>query len=187
MAAQHASTPGTPIFEPLEPREALRGWLRHAHKGRDRHDEAARRYDQYRYWLGVPAVIFSAVVGTAVFASLGTTVDTLVKIIVGLISVTAAVLSSLQTFFNFADLAERHRAAGVRYKNIIRELEQAFTESPEWLREKADWMSDLRRRLDELELEAPVVPKAIYDRIEQRYKSVTFVHSAEQLTQPQPH
>lgn len=187
MAAQHPAIPGMPIFEPQEPKEALRGWLRHAHKGRDRHDEAARRYDQYRYWLGVPAAVFSAIVGTSVFASLGTTVDTSIKIIVGLISISAAILSSLQTFFNFNDLAERHRAAGVKYKNIIRELEQAFAEQPESRQDKAEWMSDLRRRLDELELSAPVVPKAIYDRIEQRYSNVTFVHDADQLTRPQPH
>jgi hypothetical protein len=187
MAAQQAGTPGKRVFEPGSREELLRGWLLHAHKGRDRHDEAARRYDRYRYWLGVPAIVFSAVVGTSVFASLGATIDASVKIIVGLISVTAAILSSLQTFFNFADLAERHRAAGVQYKNIIRELEQALAEPPESLQERTDWMSDLRRRLDELELGAPVVPKAIYDRIEQRYESVTFVPEAAQLTRPQPH
>lgn len=176
-----------PICEPQERAEVSRGWLRHAHKGRDRHDEAVRHYDQERYWLGVPAVVFSAIIGTAVFASLGTTVDTAGKIIVGLISLTAASLSSLQTFFNFADLAERHRAAGVQYKNIIHELEQTFAESPEWLQEKAGWLSDLRRRPDELELGALVVPKAIHDRIKQRCQHVTVVHEATQLIRPQPH
>ena len=188
MAGQHPATLCRPIFEPLRSKEALRGWLLHAHKGRDRHDEAARRYDRYRYWLGVPAAVFSAVVGTSVFASLGTTVDERLKIIVGLISISAAILSSLQTFFNFNDLAERHRTAGVQYKNIIRELEQAFAEQPESLQDKQDeWVSDLRRRLDELELSAPVVSKGIYDRIEQRYRNVRFVHEAEQLTRWQPH
>jgi hypothetical protein len=75
----------------------------------------------------------------------------------------------------------------VQYKNFIRELEQAFARPSEALQDKEAWISDLRRHLDELELGAPVVPKAIYDRIEQRYQSVTFVHKADQLTRAQPH
>jgi len=58
------------IFEPDNPNELLRGWLLHAHKGRDRHDLAARRCDRQRYLLGIPATIFSAIVGTSTFAAL---------------------------------------------------------------------------------------------------------------------
>jgi hypothetical protein len=82
------------LFEPSNREELLRGWLLHAHKGRDRHDLAARRNDTYRYWLGVPAIILSAIVGTTVFASLETQVDTSLKIVLGLISITSAVLAS---------------------------------------------------------------------------------------------
>ena len=35
--------PAKPLFEPADTEELLRGWLLHAHKSRDRHDEAARR------------------------------------------------------------------------------------------------------------------------------------------------
>ena len=87
------------LFEPANREELLRGWLLHAHKGRDRHDLAARRNDTLRYWLGVPTVILSAVVGTSVFASLGAQVDTSLKIVIGLVSITSAVLASLQNSF----------------------------------------------------------------------------------------
>ena len=36
------------LFEPANREELLRGWLLHAHKGRGRHDFAARRNDTYR-------------------------------------------------------------------------------------------------------------------------------------------
>jgi hypothetical protein len=159
---------------PANREELLRNWLKHVHKGRDRHDLAARRNDAYRYWLGVPAIILSTVVGTSVFASLNTQVDTRLKIVLGLISITAAVLASLQTFYDFAARAERHRVAGVKYKTIIRELEEVLTPLDQSA-DKAEYLNDLRKRLDDMELEAPVVPAGVYRHVEDRYD--TLVHA----------
>jgi hypothetical protein len=163
------------LFEPANREELLRGWLLHAHKGRDRHDLAARRKDTYRYWLGVPTIVFATVVGTSVFASLESQVDTNFKIGLGFVSIASAVLASLQTFYDFATHAESHRVAGVKYKTIIRELEQLLTGPAKQLPEKADFFNDLRKRLDDLELEAPVVPEAIYRRVEDRYEHVVIL------------
>lgn len=169
------------LFEPANHEELLRGWLLHAHKGRDRHDLAARRNDTYHYWLGVPTIIFAATVGTSVFMSLEGQVDAALKIGLGLVSILSAVLASLQTFYNFSSHAERHRSAGVKYKAIIRELEQVLTQPAKQLPEKKDFLDDLRLRLDDLELEAPVVPEGIYRRIEERYANVVFAEKVASL------
>lgn len=169
------------LFEPANREELLRGWLLHAHKGRDRHDLAARRNDTSRYWLGVPAIVLSAVVGTSVFASLNTQVDTALKIVVGLISILSAVFASLQTFYNFASRAESHRIAGVKYKIVIRELEQVLTQQLEQLSDKTEYLDDLRKRLDDLELEAPVIPEGIYKTVEDRYAIVIFADKVASL------
>ena len=181
MNLESAKVQPKKLFEPSNREELLRGWLLHAHKGRDRHDLAARRNDTYRYWLGVPAVILSAIVGTSVFASLGTQVDASLKIVVGLVSIISAVLASLQTFYNFASGAESHRVAGVKYKIIIRELEQVLTQPLEQLPDKPHYLNDLRKRLDDLELEAPVVPEAIYHHVEERYASMVFAETVASL------
>lgn len=165
------------LFEFANREELLRGWLLHAHKGRDRHDLAARRNDTYRYWLGVPAVILATVVGTSVFASLEKTVDANFKIALGLASILSAVLASLQTFFDFGIRAESHRLAGAKHKAIIRELEQELTQPLKQLPEKDDFYDDLRTRLDALEAEAPVVPDGIYRHVDDLYASVVFLDS----------
>ena len=169
------------VFQPANPEELLRGWLLHAHKGRDRHDLAARQNDTYRYWLGVPAITFATIVGTSVFATLENQVDLWIKIAMGLISITSAVLASLQTFFNHASQSEVHRVTGVKYKIIIRELEQILTQPAKQLQENSDFLNDLRKRLDELELDAPVVPDSIYKRIQDRYDNVVFEDKADEL------
>lgn len=182
MAAIRARTHAKRIFKPQTREELVRGWLLHAHKGRDRHEEAARRCDMYRYWLGAPAVALSAVVGTSIFTSLGQAqVDPTLHISIGLVSLAAAVLASLQTFYNFADRAERHRLAGTKYKAIIREIEQELTTPTELETNRAAWLDDLRKRLDALEEDAPVVPPRIYESIERRYGNVAFIDAAAQL------
>jgi hypothetical protein len=159
----------------------LRGWLLHAHKGRDRHDLAARRCETLRYAFGVPAIALSAAVGTSVFATLGQNPAPFVQITVGLLSVASSVLISLQTFLDYAGRAERHRAAAARYKAMIRELEQVLTpETPATL--PSAQMAGLRDRLDALEQDMPVVPERIYDRIQDRYESFGFVKTALELS-----
>lgn len=63
---------------------------------------------------------------------------------------------------------------GIKHKAIIRELEQLLTGSTRQWPEKSDFLDDIRQRLDELELEAPVVADSIYRRIEERYNTVVF-------------
>lgn len=169
------------LFEPANREELLRGWLLHAHKCRDRQELAARRNNTYLYWLGVPTIIFATVVGSSVFASLDAQVDTWFKIILGLVSITSAVLASLQTFYNFAGRAETHRVAGIKYKAIIRELQQLPTGSTKQMLEKADFLDALRQRLDSLELEVPVVADSVYSLIDERYNNVVIEDKVAEL------
>jgi hypothetical protein len=166
------------LFEPGNPKELLRGWLLHAHKGRDRHDVAARRFEGRRYSFGVPAIVLSAVVGTSVFSSLGQGTGVAASIIVGLLSVTATVLAALQTFLDYPGRAARHRVAGAKYKALIRELEQVLAEPTALAATDGTWLTAVRARFDTLEEDAPVVAPRIYDRVEQTYANVKFVGEA---------
>ena len=59
----------------------------------------AARLARRQQWLGTVVVLLSAIVGTGVFASLTVEkMDPWVKIVTGLLSVTAAALASLQTY-----------------------------------------------------------------------------------------
>ena len=86
------------ILEPAIPAERLRGWLLHAHKCRDRHDEAARSYDSVRYWLGVPTIVCSTIASASALASFSAQAGSAGGITAGIVSLIAAVLAALQTF-----------------------------------------------------------------------------------------
>ena len=166
------------LFEPADSRELLRGWLLHAHKGRDRHDSAARHYENRRSGLGVPTIVLSTAVGTSVFASLGHSPAIWAQVSVGLLSVTAGLLSALQTFFDYPGRAERHRKAAAKYKTVIRELEEVLATPDLSATRDHAWLDALRQRFDALEEETPVVASGIFDEVERRYARVNFVGEA---------
>jgi len=166
-----------PVFEPDDVNELLRGWLLHAHKGRDRHDLTSRRCDRQRYLLGIPATIIAAIVGTTTFATLQESPDRAIQLLVGGLAVLGAILVGLQSFLDLGARAERHRIAGVRYKVVIRQLEQLGIGTISGLGLDAPAVTELRRQLDALEEEMPVVPPSVYDQIEAKYLNKVFVDS----------
>jgi hypothetical protein len=174
------SDPNIPkIFEPNDPNHLLRGWLLHAHKGRDRHDLAARQCDQQRYWLGIPATIISAIVGTATFAALQVSSGPRTQLIVGVLAVLAAILTGLQSFLDLGARAERHRFAGAKYKAVIRHMEQLGIGTISLQSLDAPVITELRTTLDNLEEEMPVVPPNVYTAIEARYRNKVFVDTVD--------
>ena len=172
------------IVEPSDVEQLLRFWLIHAHKGRERHDRAARRCDRIRLWLGGCATVFSAVVGTSVFAALSEKPpSSKVQILVALVAILSAILTGLGSYLNLSERVEKHRFAGVRYKEAIRDLERILSVSVSGLSNTDQSVTQIQDRFDQLEESAPVVPERIYEQVEQdwRVESVVFVEKADAL------
>jgi hypothetical protein len=131
-------------------------------------DRLRRRY----FLLGIPVVIFTTLVGTGAFASMqnasansitteNADSDT-VLLIVGGISVLAAVLSSLQTFLRYATRAEGHRIAALRYETLRREMAETLALEPD-ARGQADRMLDnARSRMDRYAKESPTIGERMW-------------------------
>lgn len=141
--------------------ELLGDWYRRLRFAQFAHYEAAKAFDRMNYWLGIPVVVLSTFVGTSVFANIGKVVDARIQISIGLISVIAATLASLQTFFRFSEKAEKHRIAASKYGALRREIEEIFAVHGDTTREA---ITALRQRIDRLSDEAPHIPHKIWSR-----------------------
>jgi len=141
-------------------RQVLDDWYQRVKVTQITHYRSAEHFGKRKYWLGVPAVLISTIVGTTVFASLQTQPELWLKIIVGLASVAAAILTSLQTFLGYSERAEKHRLAGAKYGALGRELE-VLRSLPEV---DLKTINDLRTRLDALAQESPNNPIPIYSK-----------------------
>jgi hypothetical protein len=90
------------------------------------HQLQAERTHSWNLILGIPVVIATTIVGTAAFAAINNTASNGWKFAAGVVSIGAAVLAALQTFFSFGDRSERHRIAATRYAATRRSIELAL-------------------------------------------------------------
>lgn len=127
----------------------LADWRTRAQRSKIAHYKAAVRFGRRHVLLGVPVVVLIAIVGTAVFATLKELPETWIQTTIGLVSILAAALASLQTFFNYSSRAAKHRTAAANYGSVQREIEEVCC-SPlkmprfyrlQWVESDAGWMS----------------------------------------------
>jgi hypothetical protein len=143
-------------------------WYRRARESQFAHFLATEPLVRANFRLGLPVVLFSTLVATSVFASLETAVSLGVRIAVGLVSISAAILSALQTFLRFEERAEKHRAAGGQYGALRRELEQIRAIGPPY---DVDALSRIREEFDSVSNQAPAISARVWTRTEATLKS----------------
>ena len=147
--------------------KARQYWQDYALLGRA-HYMAWEHFSRLNKWFGIPVVVTSTVVGTAIFGTIQQDPDIRWKLAAGLLSLTAAVLSALQTTLKYAELAEKHKVAGARYAALRRRLDlfilkhggEAETDRAESLLE----LEDVLTRVGELAEESPSLPDKLYYR-----------------------
>lgn len=145
--------------------DLILAWLRRARESQLAHYEMAGALSRRAHWLGGPVIAITAIVGTSVFASIAAEVIPLeAKLIVGAMSLLATTLSSLQTFFKFAERAAKHSAVGARFGAIRRELESLHASGE--VNIDARYIATLREKLDRLAEEAPHVDIAVYRKVQ---------------------
>ncbi len=153
------------MIESEEVKKLLSDWLRRFRRLQRSHRDATRILRGFHFWLGIPTVVLKTFVGTSIFATLESTdIDVKTRILVGIVSVTAGVLSALQTFLRFAERAEKHRVAGARFGALRREVEQELALPTRERQEMKDFLDTLRERNDKLAEESPEIPRRIWHR-----------------------
>ncbi|MFF6949737.1 DUF4231 domain-containing protein [Streptomyces iakyrus] len=124
-------------------------------------EQAAATFDARGRRLSVASLAISTVVGTAIFASLSSSPAAGWKIVAGLLSLAAAVLSSLQFFMRYAERADTHHRAARQLGRLRHRVETVLAAGkPE------EEMESLASEWDDLQEHVPVVPPGIYHRVE---------------------
>ena len=106
----------------MKPPELIAEWGIGVSRMKGFHYEAATVLEHMHRRLGVPAIVLSTIVGASVFTALARSPAAWIQVLVGLMSLAAALLSSLQTYQKYAERAERHRIAGARYGSLKSEI-----------------------------------------------------------------
>jgi hypothetical protein len=169
LSRQGGSTASEKYTPATSPEELLRRWLQRLRESQFCHYEAASSLQRANYLLGIPVVVLAAIVGTSVFSSLESDPNTWMRIVLGLVSILAAVLASLQTFLGFAEKAEKHRASAARYGIARREVEELVAAGT--TAGSGEGIGHIRAQIDSLALDAPAIPDHIVRRARRKMEA----------------
>jgi hypothetical protein len=150
--------------------QLLADWRRRARESQFAHYEAVKPLVRANTSFGVVAVVLSTFVGTSLFATLESQSTSSFRLLIGFISVLAAVLSSLQTFLRYSERAEKHRAAGARFGSLRREIELVQAKGPPYDEARIE---TLREKLDSISSEAPEISEIVWKKTEALLKART--------------
>lgn len=139
------------------------------------HHTAADIYSGLSQWLGFAVVVINIITGSAIFSSIGKQGGDQAKMWAGAITLLAALLAAVQTFFGFAPKKEKHRAAANRYSAIRQRLD-SLSAIPRASRGDARvYLAELDKELSTATSECPEVSNWMQWISERRNKNNKFV------------
>lgn len=147
--------------------DLLKDWRTRADAAAATHYRTAQRLSSWNAALAIPVVVLTTVAGTSIFATLQEQQSLTLKIFVGVVIVSAAILAALQAFFKFAERAEQHRIAGNRWAAIRREVDKMMSLHPDYREAWGDpkrYLDSLQDRMDSLAAEAPEMSSRVWRR-----------------------
>jgi hypothetical protein len=142
-------------------------WHERARINQMQHYEAAKHFAKLHNALGIPGVILSGIVASAVFATLQKQVDVRVQIAVGTLSVVAAVLAALQTFLRYSERAEKHRSTAAAYAVVRHRLETVANISVALRPPLKELLDNISGQVDSLTQSAPNVPDKVWKQVKE--------------------
>jgi len=161
----------------------LTEWKNNLEISRATHYETAKQLSKENNWIGIPAIVLSAIVGTSILVTVQETVNSNLKVAAGLISVLAAVFAGIQTLLHPEERAEKHRTAAARYSALIRRIDEVLAFSGKDEEIQSDIVKSIREEYDKVSLEAPPTSGKFYEKALRIIK--TQKETAEELKKAQ--
>jgi hypothetical protein len=152
----------TPQVEAL-----LEDWHHRVYAAQTAHYASADRFRMLNYVVGVPAVIFSSVVGTSLFAGLDK--DSPRTMLVASTSILAAILGALQTFLRFAERATLHATAADWYSAIRRDIEEILHLPAGDRGAPKECLDEVRKEMNRVAQDSPELSARVWERQAKRF------------------
>ena len=133
-------------------------WLDRASNAQKAHRTCTKFYYKLNLILGIASTILSTIVGTSVFVSLSNNPSSYMQILVGLLSLLAAVISGLMTFLKLSESAIKHENSSAKYSSTCRQIEYSLTS------QNSINLDEIKSRLDELAADCPSIPEFLWQK-----------------------
>lgn len=138
--------------------DVLQRWLKRARESQLSHHLMTENLESWHTWLGVIVVVATAFAGATTIAA---EISGNSKLALGLLTLSATVLTALQTFLKLEERANRHRVAAAGYGQVRRQLELASSLTAEQTEAR---IKESEAALNKLAQESPSVSKRTYNK-----------------------
>ncbi len=143
--------------------ELLKTWQESARVMHIAHLLSGARYASRHRWFGSLTAGLSALVSASAFVALQEKGNLCWLVITGLLSISAAVCTAINTFLGHDGRAKQHHHAGTLFQGVRREIEEelAFFE----VRKEVSDFKKIRQHWSEALEGSPSLPQDLHDRV----------------------
>ena len=152
----------------------LAEWSEKASCYRWLHSRSEKKYKRKYYCFSIPVIILSTLTGTANFAMKEFCPEEQQKLataVVGGLNILAGILSTLQNFLKVAELMESHRAQGVAWSKLGRNISIELALDPERRQPNGDFLKLCRAEYDRLIEQSPMIDDDIISQFKSKFKN----------------
>ncbi len=125
------------------------------------HAKCQTVYDRYNFWLTIPSISIGTVAGSATIGLPGITGDPnttrLLTIMMGLMTLSASVFTSINQYMRSAQFAESHRMAAVAHGKVHRLISAELALRRDQRMNASEFLKSVRSEQDRLQDTSPII------------------------------
>lgn len=150
----------------------LKQWSEKAGCFRWLHDKCEKKYRRRYYLFSIPVIVLSTLTGTANFGMssyIDPESENTAKAIVGGFNIFCAIISTIQQFMKVAEQMESHRASGVAWSKICRNIQTELALDHNRRSSCHDFLNICRAEYDRLIEQSPLISEDIINIFKSRF------------------
>lgn len=136
------------------------------------HRRSEQYYAYFNHFIAIPVIIFSTVSGSGNFIFGG---DKEASLVVGAISILTGIISTLGTYFRFAQLSEAHRISAIQYNKLFQKISAELALTREHRTNAELLLNQIREMIERLEEVSPAIPIKVIQSFKADYKQYSDV------------
>jgi hypothetical protein len=137
------------------------------------HTQSQIYYDRWNFWLSIPSVTLTALAGatTIGLTQLNPTAQTYITIVVGIVTISTGVLTSINQLIKAPQFSEGHRIASIAYGKLYRVISNELALRRDQRTNAQEFLKVIRVEQDRLEESCPVIHSNIIRRFNEKVES----------------
>jgi hypothetical protein len=161
-----------------EQEELLKDWCDIANCFRWLHEQSSFKYRKINNRIALPVIVLSTLTGTANFGMKSLVpagVQQLASAFVGGVNIFCGILTTIQTYFRYAELTEGHSSASKMWSKFQRLINIELAIEPSKRRHPNDFLKFCIDEYDKLKELSPTIPKDIAAEFKVKFKKTSNV------------